>query len=60
MGKKAVTALVRRRAAEQVSPVDRARYVEIVKTEIMSLHEGNIARYRLRPTEYQAWRQGWR
>jgi len=26
----------------------------------MSLHEGNIARYRLRPAEYQAWRQGWR
>ena len=60
MGKKAATALARQRAAEQVSPADQARFVELVETEIMSLHEGNIARYRLRPAEYQAWRQGWR
>ena len=60
MDKKAATALARQRAAEQVPPVDQARFVEVVETEIMSLHEGNIARYRLRPTEYQTWRQGWR
>ena len=57
---KAATALARQRAAEQVPPSDQARFVEVVETEIMSLHEGNIARYRLRPAEYQAWRQGWR
>ena len=60
MDKKAATALARRRAAEQVPPTSQARFVEIVETEIMSLHEGNIARYRLRPAEYQAWRQDWR
>ena len=60
MGREAVTALARQRAAEQVSPADQARFVEVVETEIMSLHEGNIARYRLRPAEYRAWRQGWR
>ena len=59
MDKKAATALARQRA-EQVSPADQARFVEVVETEIMGLHEGNIARYRLRPAEYQAWRQGWR
>ncbi len=60
MDKKAATALARRRAAEQVPPTSQARFVEIVETEIMSLHEGNIARYHLRPAEYQAWRQDWR
>ena len=60
MGKQAATALARQRAAEQVSPAGQARFVEVVETEIMGLHEGNIARYRLRPAEYQAWRQGWR
>ncbi|MCB1685451.1 MAG: Fic family protein [Pseudomonadales bacterium] len=59
MDKKAATALARQRGAEQVPPADQARFVEVVETEIMSLHEGNIARYRLRPAEYQAWRQGW-
>jgi hypothetical protein len=60
MDKKAATALARVRAAREVASTDRARFVEVVETELMSLHEGNIARYRLRPTEYQAWRQGWR
>ena len=60
MDKNAAIALARQRAAEQVSPADQARFIEVVETEIMSLHEGNIARYRLRQAEYQAWRQGWR
>jgi hypothetical protein len=60
MDKQAAVALLRERAAEKVPPADRARLVEVVETELMSLHEGNIARYRLRPAEYQAWRQGWR
>jgi hypothetical protein len=60
MDKKAATALARQRAAQQVPPADQARFIEVVETELMSLHEGNIARYRLRPVEHQAWRQGWR
>ena len=60
MGKNAAIALVRQRAAEEVPPPDQSRLVEVAETELMSLHEGNIARYRLRPAEYQAWRQGWR
>ncbi len=60
MGKKVAIALIRQRGAEQVSSADQARFVEVVEAKIMSLHEGNIARYRLRPADYQAWRQGWR
>ncbi len=59
MDKKAATAFIRRRAAENVSQENRARFVEVVETELMSLHDGNIARYRLRPSEYQAWRKTW-
>ena len=60
MEKRAATALARQRAAKQVSAGDQARFVEVVETELMSLHEGNIARYRLRPAEYHAWQQSWR
>ena len=60
MGKQAATALTRQTAAEQVPAADQARFVEVAETELMSLHEGNIARYRLRPAEFHAWRQGWR
>jgi hypothetical protein len=60
MDKKAAGALIKRRAAEDVSQEDRARFIEVVETEVMGLHEGNIARYRLRPSEYQTWRATWR
>ena len=59
MDKKAATAFIRRRAAENVSQESRARFVEVAETELMSLHDGNFARYRLRPSEYQAWRKTW-
>lgn len=60
MDRKGAATRVRHSAAEQVPPVDQTRFVEVAETEIMSLHEGNIARYRLRPAEYRAWRESWR
>jgi hypothetical protein len=45
--------------SERVPREDHARFVEVVETEIISLHEGNIARYQLRPSEYRAWRENW-
>lgn len=60
MDTRSATALARQTARAQVLPADQARFVEVVETELMSLHEGNIARYRLRPSEFQRWRQGWR
>lgn len=59
MSKKAATACIRQRFKETVPSADQARFVEVVETELMNLHEGNIARYRLRPSEYQKWRETW-
>lgn len=60
MNKKTATAMVQQRAREHLSPEHQARFVEVVETEIMSLHEGNIARYRIRPSQYQTWKATWR
>lgn len=49
-----------RKSAQALAPEDRSRFIEVVEIELMNLHEGNIARYRLRPSEYQTWRMGWR
>lgn len=59
MDKKTAPAFIRQRAAVGIPQEDQARFVEVVETELMSLHEGNIARYRLRPSQYQAWRETW-
>lgn len=45
---------------QQIAPPDRERFIETVKTQLLSLHEGSIARYRLRPSEFQAWREAWK
>ena len=60
MDKQQATAFIRRRAEQALPAQARARFVEVVETELMSLHEGNFARFRLRPSEFQTWRQTWR
>lgn len=60
MNKKAAAALIKRLAVKDVPQEDRARFVEAVETVIMNLHEGSIARYRLRPSQYQRWKETWR
>lgn len=43
-------------AAERVPPEHLDDFVRMSVKELESLHEGNYARFRLRPSEYQAWR----
>jgi len=38
---------------------ERARFREIAESELLSLHEGNFARYQIRPSEFAAWREAW-
>jgi Fic family protein len=51
---------IRREVREKAPVEDRARLAEVAETEVMSLHEGNFARYRVRPSEYRTWRETWR
>lgn len=46
-------------ANRHVTGPERARFIEVVETELLSLHEGNFARYQIRPSEFQAWRKAW-
>ncbi|MEO7413134.1 MAG: Fic family protein [Opitutaceae bacterium] len=58
--KKAATAFVRREAQKLPDARERQRFAEMVETELTSLHEGNFARFRLRPAEFAAWKKTWR
>lgn len=59
LDKAAAAAFVRQEAERLPDPAERPRFVEIAETELTSLHEGNFARYRLRPAEFAAWRKSW-
>jgi Fic family protein len=39
----------------KLDPNDSKKLLEMLELEITSLHEGNIARYQLRPSEFRAW-----
>jgi hypothetical protein len=46
-------------SSERIDPVDRQLFTEVVETELASLHEGNFARYQIRPSEFAAWQKAW-
>ncbi|MFZ2509113.1 MAG: Fic family protein, partial [Steroidobacteraceae bacterium] len=50
------TEQIRPLAAKLVAEGDLARFVTIAVAELAGLHEGNIARFRIRPGELHAWR----
>lgn len=60
MDKRSAAKWIAREAVMRVEELDRAKFIEVVETELGCLHEGNIARYRLRPAEFELWRGGWR
>ncbi|HEX5026312.1 MAG TPA: hypothetical protein VFV68_13615, partial [Agriterribacter sp.] len=39
---------------------DRSKFIDAVETELISLHEGNFARYWIRPSEFKAWKEVWK
>jgi hypothetical protein len=59
LDKKAAAAFVRREAEKLPEASDRKHFAEMAEAELTSIHEGNFARYRLRPSEFAAWRKTW-
>jgi hypothetical protein len=59
VARKEASSFIRVYAQGHIADEDNARFSEVVETEVMSLHEGNIARYRIRPSEYRSWREDW-
>ena len=45
---------------KSIAEQERERFREMVERELLSLHEGNFARYRIKPSEFAAWQEGWR
>lgn len=42
---------------EHIPESDRQQFISLVHVELRGLHEGNIARFRLRPAEFKVWRE---
>jgi Fic family protein len=47
------------RKANEIQDIDRKKFKEAVETELLSLHQGNIARYNVRLLEFDKWKNVW-
>ena len=46
-------------AKKHVKEIDRQRFIEIIDRELMSLHEGNIAIYKITTEQFHSWYLQW-
>lgn len=60
MDKKAAALFVKEYAVNEIDHKDQARFIEATETELLNMHEGNMARYRIRPSQFASWRSNWR
>ena len=51
---------IARWATENLQHDERARFIEIAETELLTIHDGNFARYQIRPQEFETWRRVWK
>jgi fido (protein-threonine AMPylation protein) len=53
-------ARLRRWAEDSIIEGDRKSFVAAAEETLAGIHEGNFARYRIRPSEFDAWKTAWR
>lgn len=59
LGRKDAASHIDKWTEDNITADAREAFREMAETEILSLHEGNFARYRIRPSEFQAWQEVW-
>ncbi len=59
LGKKQAVAHIGAWVRQHVDQRDREQFRSIAESELAGLHEGNFARYQIRPSEFAAWREIW-
>lgn len=59
MDKQAATKWIPQKMIEEIELPERARFREVIESELRGLHEGNIGRYKIRPLEFARWKAGW-
>ena len=60
MDKRQTAAHVGAWAGEHIEEAERGRFRDVTERELLNLHDGNFARYRISPAEFAAWQVAWR
>ncbi len=46
-------------ASLKLPKADQDKFIYVVESELLSLHEGNFARYAVRPSQFSTWQKKW-
>ncbi len=60
MDRRTALAHLRSWSENNMDHADRDRFRQVAEEELLGLHEGNFARYRIKPGEFAAWQKAWR
>lgn len=59
LSKSSAAPWIAQQASKRIADNEQRMLIHVVETELCSLHIGNIARYRLRPSEFESWQGIW-
>jgi len=59
MNRPAATGYIKGFAERNLERDDREPFREMAESELLSLHDGNFARYQIRPSQFESWQQVW-
>ncbi len=59
LDRKSVAAHIANWSEKHIGPDERERFREMAEAEILSMNEGNFARYGIRPSEFDGWWKNW-
>jgi hypothetical protein len=59
MDRKTATAHIAAWAEANIAADERERFREMAEAELLGLHEGNFARYQIKPSEFATWQESW-
>jgi Fic family protein len=48
-----------KRKANEILKTDQNKFVEYVDSELLGVHEGSFARFRVSPAEFHTWKENW-
>lgn len=60
VNRKDVTHRILAWATQRIESDHRDAFIEAVEVELTGLHEGNFARYKVRPSEFRQWQETWK
>lgn len=59
LDRRATAARIAEWTSTHVSQPDQEQFRNVVESDLLTLHEGNFARYQVRPSEFAAWQAAW-